>query len=32
MDDSIYIYIYICYPTPVGLSSLAREVNMLPLA
>ncbi len=29
----IYIYIYICIPpTPVGLNSLAKEVNVLPLA
>ena len=29
---TIYIYIYIYSPTPVGLSYLAREVNVLPLA
>ena len=29
-DDEVYIYIY-C-PTPVGLSSLANEVIVLPLA
>ena len=28
----IYIYIYICSLIPVGLSSLAEEVNVLPLA
>ena len=27
----INIYIYMCSLTPVGLSSLAREVNVLPL-
>ena len=27
-----YIYIYIYSPTPVGLSSLANEVIVLPLA
>ena len=27
----IYIYIYICFPTPVGLSSLANKVIALPL-
>ena len=33
VDDYIYIYIYIyILPYPVGLSSLANEVIVLPLA
>ena len=32
MTIYVYIYIYIYSPTPVGLSSLAKDVIVLPLA